>query len=102
MLHLKISDLNSGEYREVFCAPGLNPRNECTIGSNRGCDLVLKGADISSIHAKIVMASEGYYFIDLNSETGCRLNDQPIQANQPYKLSQSDSILMGNFFILVQ
>lgn len=101
MLHLKITDLDSGEYREVFYAPTLNARNECKIGRGRGCDLILNGADISRLHAKIIARSEAYFLIDANSKAGCHLNDQKINLDQYYKLSLSDSILIGNFFILV-
>lgn len=100
-LHLKITNLDSGEYREVFCAPALSTQNHCTIGSSRGCNLMLNGADVSRIHAKIVLQSEAYYLIDMNSKTGCYLNDQKINPNQYYKLSHSDSIAIGQFFILV-
>lgn len=101
MLQLKITNLDSGEYREVFCAPALNARNECTIGKSRGCDLILNGPEIDRIHAKIVVQSGACGLIDANSKAGCCLNDQTIKPNQFYKLSQSDAIVIGNFFILV-
>lgn len=101
MLYLKITNLDLGEYREVFCAPELNGRNECTIGRSKGCALILDGDEVSRVHAKIVFESEAYWLIDANSKTGCCLNDQKINLYQFYKLSPSDSIVIGNFFILV-
>ncbi|WP_416673727.1 carbonic anhydrase [Egbenema bharatensis] len=101
MLHLKITNLDSGEYQEVFCAPELNAQTECTIGRGRGCNLVLNGDTIDRIHAKIVVQPEGYCLIDANSRAGCYLNDRKIHPNQLYPLSQSDAIEIGNFFILV-
>lgn len=100
-LHLKITNLDSGEYREFFCVPALNSQNNCSIGSSRGCNLVLNGADVSRIHAKVILQSGAYYLIDTNSKTGCYLNDHKMNPNQYYKLSHSDSFVIGHFFILV-
>lgn len=101
MIHLKITNLDSGEYREVFCVPALTVRNECTIGRSRSCDLILDSPNISRNHAKIIVQAEAYFFVDNNSEAGCYLNDQKLKPDKCYKLNSSDSILVGNFFILV-
>lgn len=101
MIHLKITNLDSGEYREVLCAPMLNAQNECTIGSSKSCDLVLDSPDVSRVHAKIVVQSEAYFLVDDNSEAGSFLNDEKLKPDKCYKLNASDAIVIGHFFILV-
>jgi hypothetical protein len=105
ILDLKITDLDSGEYHEFFCIPTLNPRGECTIGRSRGCHLVLNAPEINRLQSRILVQpnspAEAYWLVEPNPKVDCYLNNQKILPDKCYKLNPSDTILIGNFFILI-
>lgn len=102
MLHAKILNLQTDEFREIILSPESNPQSECTIGRHPDCDLILDSPEISGFHAKIVFQNGEYLFNDLGSRNGCSLNNHSVEFNEDYTLRAEDAIYVGNFLFLIQ
>jgi pSer/pThr/pTyr-binding forkhead associated (FHA) protein len=63
------------------------------IGSRDGCELTLRGAEISLAHAVIFARDGARYLRDLSSLTGTFVNDQPIRE---VELREGDQIRIGS------
>lgn len=102
MLHAKVLNLKTDEFREVILSPELNSQSECTIGRHPACDLILDSPEVSGLHARIVFQDGTYLINDLNSTNGCRLNNHSLQLNESYILEGEDAICIGEFLVLIQ
>lgn len=73
---------------------GSNPEmsNYCVVGNNT----------ISRRHAVIEFAGHGYYFSDLNSSNGSRVNGKQVQGGQRISIKQGDEIILSNERFLVR
>lgn len=63
------------------------------IGRNEGADLTLTDPRISSFHARIEFASDGWWLIDLNSTNGTRVNGERVMR---HPLSSQDKVEVGD------
>jgi len=63
------------------------------IGSRNGCDLMLRGAEISLAHAVIFVRDGRHFLRDLSSMTGTFVNDQVIRQ---VELHLGDQIRIGS------
>ncbi|MEM7725831.1 MAG: FHA domain-containing protein [Cyanobacteria bacterium P01_A01_bin.45] len=76
--------------------------NKYLIGRHPSCDLVLNTPEVSRIHGIIYICDRQYYFIDLASSDGSRVNNQPVEVNQSYPLEPDDVIHIGDFLLLIE
>jgi glycine betaine catabolism B len=102
MLHAKILNLKTDEFREIVLSPELNPYGECMIGRHPSCDLILDTPEISGFHAKIIFQNGEYLFENLNGVKGCRLNHHSLQLNENSILEREDTLYIGDFLLLIQ
>ncbi|MCG9891294.1 MAG: FHA domain-containing protein [Thermosynechococcaceae cyanobacterium MS004] len=70
---------------------------EFLIGRLLSCDLVLSSLDVSRQHAKILLESGEYYFIDLGSSGGSWFNEAQAIGQQRYPLSSGDRIRIADY-----
>ncbi len=101
---MKIKAVN---YQTSFCqekilTPQSETLNKCLIGRHPNCNLVLNAPEISRIHGMIYSYEQEYYFIDLASSDGSRINNQQIDVNQSYLLKPNDVIHIGDFLLLIE
>ncbi|MBW4584498.1 FHA domain-containing protein [Aetokthonos hydrillicola Thurmond2011] len=102
MLKIKIIDPQKpNQVQEVDLNPENMLNHECLIGRFTNCDLVLDSGEISRMHGKICYKEENYYFADLGSRCGSRINGENIQINQDYPLKPQDMIQIGRFFLMI-
>lgn len=73
---------------------------EHTLGRSSMCDIVIRRATISRIHARIVRAGPRYQIADAGSSNGTYVNGQPLLA--PAILSDGDAIGLGGAGALVR
>ena len=102
---LKIKLFNSrtpSESRELDLAPEKMINGECFIGRSPNCGLVLPSPEVSRIHGSIACKEGQYYFSDLASLSGSRLNDEVVKVNQQYPLQPNDIIRIGAFVLTIQ
>ena len=102
MLKIKLIDPNTpDQLKDVDLKPESKPNQECLIGRFVNCDLVLDSAEVSRMHGKVSMKNGNYYFADLASRGGSRINGEKVQINQDYLLNPSDTIQIGRFVLMI-
>lgn len=69
------------------------------IGRGPGCDLRLNAPVVSTAHARITRAGDGFDLVDLGSRHGTRVDGQVVQAGAPHRLAEGQSISIGPFEI---
>ncbi|BBD70618.1 hypothetical protein NIES4072_69850 [Nostoc commune NIES-4072] len=102
---LKIKLLNSKiptERQELDISPEVMINGECFMGRSRNCGIVLPSVEVSRVHSSIRYEEGEYYFSDLASLTGSRINDQAAGLNQKYLLKKDDIIRIGEFILTVE
>lgn len=72
------------------------------IGRHPNCDFILNSPEVSRVHGIILYHNQNYYYIDLASSDGSRINNHSLVVNQSHILESGDGISIGNFFILVE
>lgn len=102
MIRIKVIDPKKpDQVQELDLQPETTLNQECLIGRFSNCDVVLDGAEVSRMHGKIFKRNAHYYFADLASRGGSRMNGENVQLNQEYPLQQGDMIQIGRFFLMV-
>ncbi|MEM6752525.1 MAG: FAD-binding oxidoreductase [Cyanobacteria bacterium P01_C01_bin.38] len=71
------------------------------IGRHPNCDLVLDTPEVSRVHGLITYFQQNYYFTELASTDGSRLNNQEVLVNQNCILQPGDNLKIGDFFLLL-
>lgn len=80
-----VSGMNAGQTFEIT-------GNECVIGREPICEVVLNSRTVSRQHARILHEADGYYLEDLRSVNGTALNGQRIDRRT--RLQDFDQILI--------
>jgi glycine betaine catabolism B len=112
-LKLQIKDLETGEtkFHQIDLAPLASEPDrpptsltteECSIGRDPNCDLVLIKPDVSRRHAKIHREGKDYYFTDLGSLSGSYFNNIRIKAHQSERLTLGSKIQINNLMLTVE
>jgi len=84
----------------------LNPEDqlnqECLLGRDERCSIVLDDTLASRTHGKIALRNGNYYYSDLGSRNGSKINNEDAKLNQGYPLKPSDTISVGNHLLWVK
>ena len=67
-------------------------RASVSIGRDPSNDIVIPRESISNLHATIDYRNGYYYLEDLRSTNGTKLNDKPLEENNPVRLKSGDKI----------
>ncbi|MBF2014790.1 MAG: FHA domain-containing protein [Rivularia sp. T60_A2020_040] len=70
------------------------------IGRHPNSDLILNTPEVSLVHGLITYFQQNYYFVELASTGGSRLNNQEVLVNQNCILEPGDNLRIGDFFLL--
>lgn len=90
------------EIKTVRLNPETQLNRECLVGRDERCCIVLEDTRISRIHGKIAFRNNSYYFSDLGSRNGSRINNEIAKADREYHLKPSDTIALGNHLLWVK
>ena len=90
------------ETKTIQLAPEDQLNQECLIGRDHRCCIVLDDTLASRTHGKIAFRNGSYYYCDLGSRNGSKINNEDAQLNQEYLLKSSDTISVGNHLLLVK
>ena len=88
--------------RTVSVEPEKGLNQECLLGRDERCAVVLDDSMISRIHGKIFFRNGNYYYNDLGARNGSRLNNEVVKLNQDYLLKPSDTIAIGYHLLWIQ
>ena len=102
MLKVKIVNYQTGQLKQLTFEPDKARKFEWLIGRNADCDLVLNSPEISRVHGRILWQQEQYFFTDLGSTDGSRVNNEELQVNCNYLLKEDDLIRVGNFIVAIE
>ena len=90
------------ETKSVILVPEQQLNQECLLGRDERCSIVLNDSLTSRTHGKIAFRNGNYYYCDLGSKNGSKVNNVDTQLNQEYLLKPSDTIAMGNHLLWVK
>ena len=90
------------ETKSVLIAPEEQLNQECLLGRDDRCCIVLDDSLASRTHGKIAFRNGNYYYTDLGSRNGSKVNNVDAQLNQEYPLKPSDTIALGNHLLWVK
>ena len=102
---LKITIVNSNtpaEKQVIDLDPASMINGECFIGRSPHCGVVLPSSDVSRVHGSISADGGQYYFTDLASLGGSRLNESEVNVNQKYPLKPQDILRIGEFILTLE
>lgn len=75
-------------------------RRETSIGRNKNCDIFLKYATVSRLHAVVVCAKDGWYVTDIRSQAGVLINGKKIDKKAYIK--SGDKITLGTVTLMFE
>lgn len=75
-------------------------RRETSIGRNKNCDILLKYATVSRLHAVVVCAKDGWYVTDIRSQAGVLVNGKKIEKKAYIKTG--DAITLGTVTLVFE
>ena len=101
MIKIKVIDSHKpDQVNEVDLQPETMISHECLIGRSANSHLFLDSTEVSRMHGKISLKNDNYYFADLGSAGGSRINGGSTSINQDYLLKSGDMIHVGKFFLI--
>jgi pSer/pThr/pTyr-binding forkhead associated (FHA) protein len=66
-----------------------------SVGRARNCDIVIRDAGISKLHAVVRIDGEAFSVVDVGSQNGTCVNGRRLLENEPVLLECNDEILIG-------
>jgi glycine betaine catabolism B len=97
-----IDTKNPQETKTIKITPEEQINQECLIGRDNRCYIVLKDNLTSRTHGKITFRHGSYFYSDLGSRNGSKINNENVQVNQEYSLKPSDTIALGSHLLWVK
>jgi glycine betaine catabolism B len=97
-----IDTRNPQETQAIQLTPEGQLNQECLIGRDPRCYIVLKDNLASRTHGKIAFRNGNHFYSDLGSRNGSKINNVDAQINQEYLLKPSDTITLGNHLLWVK
>ena len=102
MLKLKSLNYQIGIFQEHELNPAQTACREWIVGRAAACDLILASPEVSRVHGRIEYHQGQYFFSDLGSTDGSRLNHEQIEINHKHLLNQDDIIRIGDFVLAIE
>ncbi|NJR47603.1 MAG: FHA domain-containing protein, partial [Hyellaceae cyanobacterium CSU_1_1] len=90
------------ETKTIQVAPEDKINQECLIGRDSRCCIVLNDKLASRTHGKIAFRNGRHFYCDLGSRNGSKINNKNVKVNQEYLLESSDTIALGNHLLWVK
>ncbi len=84
------------EVLPVVKAPGNPYPDRVSVGRARNCDLVMRDASVSKLHAHFRVGGPQLELVDIDSQNGTRVNGRALAPHQPAQVSNGDTVLFGS------
>ena len=101
-MKLKAFNHTTGDFLETTIALEEQNPSKCLIGRHPNCDFILNSPEVSRVHGMIIFQKSMYYYIDLASTDGSRINSKPAAVNESFLIDTGDGIRIGDFFVFVE
>ena len=102
MIEIKVIDPQTGDSQQIILTSETVAEGGGLIGRHPQCDLVLNNPEVSRVHGRLIYKAGKYYFSDLGSTGGSKVNEEEVQVNQNVLLKPGDVIHIGGFVLLVK
>lgn len=101
---MKIKAFNyiTGYFQEKLIELTEENPSKFLIGRHPNCDFVLNSPEVSRIHGIILYQENEYYYIDLASTDGSKINNIEVTVNESILLQLGDIIRIGDFIVLFE
>lgn len=99
-MKITVFNLQKGSLQEKSLVTSNNKPGIFVIGRNPNCDLILNNPEVSRVHGLIHYFQENFYFTELVSTNGSRLNNQDILMSDSRLLAPGDIIQIVDFYLL--
>ena len=90
------------ETKTILLTPENQPNQESLLGRDYRSCIVLDDSIASRTHGKIAFRNGSYYYSDLGSRNGSKINNLDIKRNQEYLLKSLDTITVGHHLLWVK
>jgi hypothetical protein len=77
-------------------APGNPYPDRVSVGRARNCDVVVRDASVSKLHAHFTVNGPTIELVDSGSQNGTRVNGRVLVPHQPMTLVTGDLLMFGN------
>jgi hypothetical protein len=67
-----------------------------SVGRARNCDVVIRDASVSKLHAHFRVDQPSLELVDIDSQNGTRVNGRPVAPHQPIVVTPGDIITFGS------
>jgi hypothetical protein len=84
------------EVLPVLKAAGNPYPDRVSVGRARNCDVVLRDASVSKLHAHFRIDGTTLELVDIDSQNGTRVNGRSLTPHQPAAVGPGDTILFGS------
>ncbi|MEM6399016.1 MAG: FHA domain-containing protein [Cyanobacteria bacterium P01_D01_bin.116] len=101
-MKLKAFNHITGDFLETTIVFQEQKPSKCLIGRHPNCDFILNSPEVSRVHGFILYQQKAYYYIDLASTDGSRINNKPVAVNESLLIETGDGIRIGDFFVFVE
>ena len=75
---------------------------EWIIGRDTGCRIVLNDSLVSRRHGKFILRHNHFYYCDLDSRNGSKINNKITKPHQEYLLKPLDTVILGNHLLCIK
>lgn len=99
---LEIVLIKPNETETVVITPEKMLNNECLVGRDRRCCIVLPDTMVSGAHGKFFYQEGNYYYADFYNTNGSYINNEAVKQNNNYQLKPTDVIQIGPYTLLIQ
>jgi hypothetical protein len=83
------------DVRAVLAAPKSRDPERVSVGRDKGCDIPVKHARVSSVHAHFSRGGGLLFVTDARSKNGTRVNGVQLIAGRPSPVDVGDTIQFG-------
>jgi hypothetical protein len=84
------------EVLPVVKAAGNPYPDRVSVGRARNCDIVMRDASVSKLHAHFRIGGPRLELVDIDSQNGTRVNGRALAPHQPAVIANGDTVLFGS------
>ena len=97
-----VNTRNPQKTQTVELAPEDQLNQECSLGRDERCCIVLNDTLASRTHGKIAFRNGSYFYSDIGSRNGSKINNEDARIDREYLLKSSDTIALGDHLLWIK
>jgi pSer/pThr/pTyr-binding forkhead associated (FHA) protein len=89
------------ELQQLKPGPAKPSANRISVGRARNCDIILRHASVSKVHAHFRLDGDYVAILDNSSRNGTAVNDEPLIPEQRTQVHSGDRIRLGTLVVIL-